>query len=116
MEKILQDIVKKIKARLKENGMTQEQFSIKMGKGSKWFTALPHVQGDIKVGDLLKACRILKIEASKLLSSNFSYNICEMSIEDLIKILVKRECDVYLEKKIPRITHLLEHIRNEEDA
>lgn len=115
MEKILEDVIRKIKEKLKEKKMTQKDFSILMGKNENWFTVLPHVQGDIKVKDLLKACKILEVEPSYLLSDNFSHNICEMSMEDLIKMLVKKECEKYMEEKMGKISKLLTHIREDDN-
>jgi len=111
VEKILEDVVKKIKVRLKEINMSQEQFSIELGKGKSWFTALPHVQCDIKLKDFMRASEILKVEPSFLLGGNLSSSICNMSMEEMIKMLVKQECENYLKEKVENITNLLKHIR-----
>jgi len=112
MEKILDKVVKKINARLKEIDMTGKDFSRKMGKNPNWLTALKHVQNDILVKDLIKACQILKMNPSTLLSSNFSPNICDMKIDELIEILVKKKLDEYL-KSNKKISKLLEHMNGE---
>lgn len=116
MEKILLDVVKKIKARLAEMGMTNKQFSLEMGKGESWFTQLPYAQCDIKLKDFMRASEILKAEPSYLLGDNFSNNICEMSIQDMIKMLVKQECENYLKEKVGNVTDLLKHIRKNKDV
>lgn len=113
MEKILEDIVKKINVRLKSMGMTQKKFSRKMGKSENWLTALKHVQKDIMLMDLIKACEILSVEPSYLLSGNFPKIIRYISMEDLIKMLVKKECENYLNENIIKISNLLTHIRKE---
>ena len=113
MEKILDDIVKRINGRLKEMGMTQKEFSEKLGKNPNWLTALKHVQHDIKLNDLLGMCSILNVEPSYLLGENFSSHICNMNLLDIVKMLVKQECDFYLDKKLENIKELLQHIRKD---
>ena len=116
MEKIVDGIANKIKPKLKEKKMTNKQFSLQMGKGESWFTQLPYAQCDIKLKDFMRASEILKVEASYLLGDNFSSSICEMSIQDMIKMLVKQECENYLKEKVENLTNLLKHIRNNKDV
>lgn len=111
MEKILEDIIKKINIKLKEKGMSQRDFSRKMGKSETWFTALKHVQNDIMLMDLIRACEILDVDAGELLSDNFSGRIHRVSMDDFIKIMVKKECANYLKKNIGNIATLLQHRR-----
>lgn len=112
MERILDEIVRKINSRLKEIGMTGKEFSKKMGKNPNWLSALKHVQSDILVKDLIKACQILKMNPSTLLSSNFSPNICDMKIDELIEILVKKKLNEYI-KNNKKISKLLDHMNGE---
>jgi len=111
VEQIIENVVRKINVKLKEKNMTQKEFSLKMGKGEKWFTALKHVQKDIMLMDLIKACEILSVEPDYLLSGNFPKIIRYISMEDLIKMLVKKECTNYLKENIGKIATLLQHRR-----
>jgi len=113
VEKILNDVVKRINIRLKEIKMTQKEFSRRLGKNENWLANLPHVQANVKLKDLISACGILQVEPSYLLSDNFSGNVCDMSLEEVVKMLVKKECDDYLERKLGKIEQLLQHIRKE---
>lgn len=111
MEQIIEHVLRKINLRLKEKNMTQRDFSRRMGKSETWFTALKHVQNDIMLMDLIKACEILGVEAGELLSDNFSGAIHRVSMDDLIKIMVKKECANYLKENIGKIATLLQHRR-----
>lgn len=111
MEKILEDVINKINIKLKEKGITQRDFSRRMGKSETWFTALKHVQNDIMLMDLIRACEILSVDAGELLSGNFFGPIRKISMDDLVKIMVKKECEKYLKENIAKITSLLQHRR-----
>jgi len=113
VEKIIEDIIKKINIKLKEKAMTQRDFSRRMGKRETWFTSLRHVQNDIMLMDLIKACEILGVEAGELLSADFSRPTHRISMEDLIKILVKKECEKYLKENIANRVSVLPHIRKQ---
>lgn len=111
MEQILEHVVRKINVKLKEKNITQKEFSLKMGKSENWLTALKHVQKDIMLKDFIKACEILGVEADYLLSDDFSGIVRRISMEDLIKMLVKKECKNYLNENIVKIIKLLQHAR-----
>jgi len=93
MEKTLDELLKRINSQLKLNGMTQADFSIKMGKGSQWLTRLRHDQRDLKVSDLVNAAKILGVNIAELLPKETVLENYTIKFEDLVRKIVREELD-----------------------
>jgi len=91
MKKTLDEILKRINAQLKLRDMTQAQLSIKMGKGSQWLTRLKHDQRDLKVSDLVKACKILEVNIAELLPKETVFENYTITFEELVRKIVREE-------------------------
>ena len=91
MEKTLDDILKRINAQLKMKGITQADLSIEMGKGTQWLTRLKHDKRDLKVVDLIKACKILKVNIAELLPKDTVVENYTIKFEELVRRIVREE-------------------------
>lgn len=91
MEKTLDDILKRINAQLKLKGMRQSDLSIKMGKGSQWLTRLKYDKRDLKVVDLINACKILEVNIAELLPADTVVQNYTIKFEELVRRIVREE-------------------------
>lgn len=91
MEKTLDDILKRINAQLTLKGITQADFSIKMGKGSQWLTKLKYDKRDLKVIDLIKACKLLDVNIAELLPADTVVENYTIKFEELVRRIVREE-------------------------
>lgn len=91
MKKTLDDILKRINAQLKMKGFTQAEFSVEMGKGSQWLARLKYDQRDLKVSDLVKACKILEVNIAELLPKDTVVENYTIKFEELVRRIVREE-------------------------
>ena len=89
----INEIANRIKAKLGK--MNQKEFSLKMEHGENWLAQLGNSQTDMKVSDLVKACEMLDISPCYILSFNPRTHLCNVSIEKVMKIFIKRELDLH---------------------
>jgi len=91
MKKTLDEILKRINAQLKLKGMTQAQLSTSMGKGSQWLTRLRYDNRELKVSDLVKACKILEVNIAELLPKETVFENYTITFEELVRKIVRQE-------------------------
>jgi len=91
MEKTLDDILKKINAQLKLKGITQTDFSKQMGKGHQWLTRIKYDKRDLKVIDLIKACKLLEVNIAELLPADTVVENYTIKFEELVRRIVREE-------------------------
>lgn len=91
MEKILGDILKRVNAQLKLKGMTQAEFSVKMGKSRQWLTRLKHDDRDLKVVDLINASRVLDVNIAEFLPRDIMLKNFNIKFEELVRLIVREE-------------------------
>ena len=89
----INEIANRIKSKLGE--MKQGEFSLQMGHSGKWLDQLGHSQSDMKVSDLVRACDILDVSPCYLLSFNPRTHLCNVSLEKVMKLFIKRELDLH---------------------
>lgn len=91
MEKVLDELLRKINAQLKLKGITQEYFSIKMGKGPQWLTRLKHDNRDLKFTDVIKACEVLEVNIVELLPKETVVENYTINFEELVRKIAREE-------------------------
>lgn len=91
MKKTLDEILKRINAQLKLQEMTQVDLSIAMGKSPQWFTRLRYDQRDLKISDLIKACKILKVNIAEILPRETVLENYTITFEELVRKIVREE-------------------------
>lgn len=91
MEKTLDELLKKVNAQLKIQGITQAEFSIQMGKGPQWLTRLKYDQRDLKVSDLIKASKLLKVNITELLPKDIVMENYTINFEELVRRITREE-------------------------
>jgi len=91
MEKILDELLKRINAQLKMQGITQAEFSIQMGKGPQWLTRLKYDQRDLKVSELIKASELLKVNVTELLPKDIVIENYTINFEELVRKIAREE-------------------------
>ena len=91
MEKTLDDILKRINAQLKLKGMRQVDLSVKIGRSPQWLTRLKYDKRDLKVIDLIKACRILEVNIAELLLADTVVENYTIKFEELVRRIVREE-------------------------
>jgi len=72
-------------------GLTQDKFSIRMGKGTQWLTRLKHDKRDLKVVDLIKACQLLEVNIAELLPKETVVENYTIKFEELVRRIVREE-------------------------
>lgn len=108
-------IIKKIKSEMKKQGMTNEKFNKCMGRSARWFSKVKAGSIDMRISDLLKACKILGLSPSSLWTSQNHVSICDMTMKDLLSLLLKKHCDDLIRSNPSKLNELfkeLEEIRD----
>ena len=112
MEDVNKNITKRVVKELRIMGMKKGEFNKRMNKGEKWITMVEAENRDWKAVDLFNACRILDVEPSSLFHYKVNEkNICDMSIREILAIMLKDQCSTFIRNNPDRLSAIVDFIK-----
>lgn len=98
MERLENQIREKIKAEIKNRGLTQKKVAEKMGIKPSYLSAKLKGNRRIYIEDLHQIARILGLHATDFFPSKVAYDMEKMSLLEFIKAICKNEIEYYLKE------------------
>lgn len=112
MEDVNKAITERLNKEIRIKGWTKEKFNKEMKKSPRWLTKVQSEKREWTVNNLLNACRVLEIEPSSLLRIKIKKtNLCDMSIKDILQIMLKDHCNTFIEDNPDKITMIMDFIK-----
>ena len=112
MEDVNKAITKRLNKEIRIKGWTKEKFNKEMKKSSRWITKVQSERREWTVNNLLNACRVLEIQPSSLMRIRIKkINLCDMSIKEVLQIMLKENCNHFIEENPDKISMILDFIK-----
>jgi len=112
VEDINNSITKRLNKEIRIKGWTKERFNKEMKKSPRWFTRVETEKREWTVNNLLNACRVLDIQPSSLLRIRIKKkDLCDMSIKEVLQIMLKEHCNSFIEDNPDKITMIMDFIK-----
>lgn len=95
MVRIMNYVAEKIEEIIKEKGLDKKDVAKACGRTPGWLTNITKKRRGIKVSDLVKLREVLDVRIEELLPLPKTLDISEMTLIDLIRHIIRKECGKY---------------------
>jgi len=105
---LTQRFVKEIRVK----GWTKERYNKAMNKSARWITRMESEKREWTVNNFLASCRVLGIAPSSVLKFEIkSKDLCDLSIKEVLQIMLKENCNNFIEENPDKISMIMDFIK-----
>ena len=112
MEDVNKTLTQRFVKEIRIKGWTKERYNKEMRKSARWITRMQSEKREWTVNNFLTSCRVLGIMPSSILKLKFNKkDLCEMTIKEILQIMLKENCNHFIEENPDKITMIMDFIK-----
>ena len=112
MEDVNKTLTERFVKEIRVKGWTKERYNKAMKKSARWITRMESEKREWTVNNFLNSCRVLGIIPSSIFKFKIkSKDLCDMSIKEVLQIMLKENCNSFIEDNPDKITMIMDFIK-----
>jgi len=93
-------------------GWTKEKYNKEMKKSARWITRMQSEGREWTVSNFMNSCRVLNIIPSSVLKFKINKkDLCDMTIKEILQIMLKENCNHFIEENPDKINMIMDFIK-----
>ena len=112
MEDVNKTLTERFIKEIRIKGWTKEKYNKEMKKSARWITRMQSEGREWTVSNFMNSCRVLNIIPSSVLKFKINKkDLCDMTIKEILQIMLKENCNHFIEENPDKINMIMDFIK-----